>query len=107
VIPKSELSGRSIADLGTAVQQVIASKPGGQAGALEPHEEGSLRGVVIRGTYNGKTVAGAASTMQQISIALEYPDWFAILNYYAPERYFQQFLPAFRGMADAFHHTGR
>jgi beta-barrel assembly-enhancing protease len=107
VIPGAELKGRSINDLGEAVRQAIARKPAGQAGALEPHQEGSLRGVVVRGTYNGKTVGGTPSLMRQISIALEYPSWFAILNYYGPEQYFNQFLPSFRQMADAFRYTGR
>ena len=107
VLPKAEFAGRSIGDLGAAVQQVIAKKPGGQPSALEPHQEGDLRGVVVRGTYNGKTAAGAPSLMRQISITLEYPQWFAILNYYGPDQYYEKYLPFFRQMADAFKYTGR
>ncbi len=85
----------------------MGGRPGAQVGVPEPREDGGLRGVVVRGSYNGKTVAGNSTTMQQISIGLEYPDWFAVLSYYAPEQYFQTYLPSFRMMADAFEYKGR
>ena len=107
VVPRSELPGRTISDIGGALQKTIGGRPGAQVGPPEPHEEGGLRGVVVRGSYNGKTAAGAASTMQQISIGVEYPEWFTILSYYAPEQYFQTYLAIFRMMANAFEYKGR
>ena len=89
------------------MQKVLGRKPDAKVDAVEPHLDSDPRGVVVRGTYSGKTAAGVASAMQQISIALEYQGWFAVLNYYIPQPLFQKYLPVFRQMVDAFQYTGR
>ena len=45
--------------------------------------------------------------MRQLSVALEYPSWFAVLSYYIPDHYYEKYLPIFRQMGGTFHYTGR
>ena len=77
------------------------------ANAIVMYCDGGEKHMVVRGTFNGTTTAGNSATIQQITLGMEYPDWFAVLSYWAPEQYFNAYLPSFRLMADAFEYKGR
>ncbi|MEW6321948.1 MAG: M48 family metalloprotease [Acidobacteriota bacterium] len=102
IASKASLPGRSAADIADVVYQGTSSKPNARMQRPEPRGGAYTLG----GTY--EVQAGQrAVRVRHVSVIGEYPGYFVILSYFAPDSLFDKYVSVFQQIAESFRYTGR
>jgi beta-barrel assembly-enhancing protease len=106
VAPKTDLPGKSLADVADIVYKGTAAKPNANVQRPEAQSNGSLQAYSIHATYPLQSKQGPIG-FQHVSIVIEYPAHFVIFSYYAPATLYAKYLPVFQQIGASFKYTGR
>ncbi len=106
IVPHAAMPGQSLASIAQLVVRGLSEKSNARVQPPESRSDGSLRASAIGATYSVQGSQGMVA-VRQLSLVIDYPDYFVIFSYFAPEGLYDKHLPVFQQIGDSFRHTGR
>ena len=88
------------------IQAYMATHAGARVDAPRRSSAGRAEARVITGSYRVSAADGEAN-LRQMTIVLEYPDYFVVFNYYNRAEYFDRHLPLVKQIVEGFEYRGR
>jgi predicted Zn-dependent protease len=108
VAPKAQLAGLTIDDMAARVKVNLGQHA--QARVNPPVADRTADGRPARrvaAAYVLQGEAGRTVPIRHVAGVIDYPDWFVVISYFAPEQVYETFLPEVDFITGQFRHTGR